>query len=95
MDKKELQKLATLARIAVSSDELQTLQKDMEGVLQYISQIQEVSAGHHETKNGFSLQNVMREDKDSHESGAYTKELLAEAPQKKDGYIQVKKIISA
>ena len=39
------------------------------------------------------LRNVMREDKNSHEAGEFTNDLLKEVPETKDRYVKVKKIL--
>ncbi|MBI2047537.1 MAG: aspartyl/glutamyl-tRNA amidotransferase subunit C [Parcubacteria group bacterium] len=99
MNETELQKLALLSRISVSPDELKKLHEDMEAVLKYISQIQEVASqpqigtGHPINKTEEALINVTREDENPHESALYAKELLAEAPRTKNDYVQVKKIL--
>lgn len=96
MDPKAFQKLAGLARIDIEAKELGQIQKDIGAILQYVSRIQEIasSTSRGDVQGGHeALSNVMREDEEPHESGAYSKELLAEVPRTKDGYIQVKKIL--
>ena len=92
MNETELQKLALLSRISVSPDELKKLHEDMEAVLKYISQIQEIPV----TEAGDTKHDevpFLREDEVPHESSLYAKELLTEAPRTKNNYIQVKKIL--
>ena len=91
--KKEIEKLAELSRIDISKDEIETLAEEIESILDYVSEIQSVSSGEPEKKAG-DLRNVFREDGPPHESGIYTKEILEEVPRQKDGYIQVKTILS-
>jgi Asp-tRNA(Asn)/Glu-tRNA(Gln) amidotransferase C subunit len=60
--------------------------------LEFVETIQKVSG---EGKAGDpKLRNVMREDKDPHESGTYTAELIKAAPEHKDDQIVVKQVIS-
>jgi aspartyl-tRNA(Asn)/glutamyl-tRNA(Gln) amidotransferase subunit C len=94
MDKKELEKLAHLARISISEEEAKDLQKDMEGILKYASQIQEFVTEKEEMQDKGRLYNVMRPDGEPHESGMYTDELLAQAPETERGYVKVKKILN-
>ncbi|MDP3726164.1 MAG: Asp-tRNA(Asn)/Glu-tRNA(Gln) amidotransferase subunit GatC [bacterium] len=93
MDSKELQKLADLARIDIEADELKKLQKDMEAILKYVSRIEEVAVNREDelisTTDAF-----LREDGNPHETGVFSKEILKEVPKTKDGYVEVKKIIS-
>lgn len=94
-DETNIEKLATLSRISVSPKEQKALKTDIDSILSYIEQIQEISVeGITEEGVGISnLRNVMREDGEPHETGIYTKELLNEVPSVKDGYVEVKKII--
>jgi len=94
---KEIKKLADLARIKLSEMEKKGLKKDIESILGYVSEIQEVSSDATKVKP-LSLQrsdlcNVMREDKEPHESGLYTEKILKEAPQREGDYFKVKKIL--
>ena len=91
--KEEIEKLAELSRIDVSEEETKELASEIEEILNYVSEIQDVSSDEPKKKAG-QLRNVFREDGVPHESGIYTKEILEEAPRKKDGYIQVKTILS-
>ena len=91
--KEEIEKLAELSRIDVSEEETKELASEIEEILNYVSEIQDVSSDEPKKKAG-QLRNVFREDGVPHESGIYTKEILEEAQRKKDGYIQVKTILS-
>lgn len=90
-----IERLATLSRIYVSTKEQKTLKSDIDSILSYVKQIKDISA-EKILKVGpgiGKLRNVMREDIEPHKSGVYTKELLNEAPSVKNDYIEVKKII--
>ena len=101
MEKTQLEKLARLARITVSEKELSGLQKDMEAILRYVSQIQDASARPQIGADSKQMRGdvvgvitiVMREDGEPHREGAYSEELLAEAPKTERGYVKVKKIL--
>ena len=88
-----LRKLAELARIAIPKNELHDLQKDMEVILKYVSHIQKVATDAGETIS-VHTKPPLREDENPHESGIYTQEILKGVPKTKDGYVEVKKIIS-
>lgn len=95
MNEQELKKLAMLARVAVTDDELKKLHTDMDSILKYISQIREIA----DTEDGMEdetklLSAALREDENPHSGGEYTARLLKSAPKSTEGYIQVKKIIS-
>ncbi len=93
MDIKELEKLAYLARIKISEKELSLLQKDMEEILEYVSQIKHVSedVGASET---LLLRNVIREDINPHETEIYSEEIMRAVPQQEKGFVKVKKILN-
>ena len=92
IEKKDIEKLATLCRIEVSEEEKNILAKDMESILGYVSQIKgAVSAT--PPKEVSELYNVMREDNNPHEKGMYTKEIMDEVPDTENGYVKVKQIL--
>jgi aspartyl-tRNA(Asn)/glutamyl-tRNA(Gln) amidotransferase subunit C len=91
---KDIKKLADLARIEVSERETETLAKDIEEIVGYVKQVQEISAGK-EKPAGFVAEphNVFREDTKPHSAGEYTDALVSAAKETKDGFIRVKKIL--
>lgn len=92
---KDIEKLAELSRISVSSEEKETFLKDMESILSYVDQIKMVAGGADMAapRGENELKNVFREDDNCHGSGQFTEALLESAPKKEDGYIKVKKIL--
>jgi len=96
IDKGEIEKLARLTRLAVSESEAEAFAKDIEKVLGYVSTIQKAStveSASFSAPSADALCNVMREDGEPHESGAYTEILMAEVPEKENGFMKVKKIL--
>lgn len=92
LEKKDIEKLASLSRIEVKEEEKGILLKDLESILGYVSEIQEVVIGSVEPKEG-KLHNVMREDENPHGSGLFSEDIMNNIPDKKDGYVKVKKIL--
>lgn len=92
IEKKDIEKLALLSRIEVSEEEKKILQKDMESILTYVSQITEAVL-EMPVKEAGELKNVMREDNHPHAKGAYTKEIMEEVPDRENGYVKVKQIL--
>lgn len=84
--------LATLARLAVSDEEIGTLEKEILAILSFVDTIQKAPVGEEDMVP--MLRNVMRPDEEEHESGVYTEMLLAAAPEEKDGRVVVKQVIS-
>ncbi|HVS79475.1 MAG TPA: Asp-tRNA(Asn)/Glu-tRNA(Gln) amidotransferase subunit GatC [Candidatus Paceibacterota bacterium] len=88
-----IEKLAELARIKVSREEVEGLRAEIEPILDYVNQIQDaVGAGEIEPEAG-AVRNVMRADDHPHESGIHSAELLEEAPAREGEYFKVKKIL--
>ncbi len=87
----EVEHLAKLARIGMNDDEKKELQKDLERILDYVSEIKEVSgeAPSHLSEH----RNVFREDGKPHETGNYTEDILSLAPARAENYIKVKKVL--
>ena len=93
LDKKEVEKLAELARIKMSDEELGKIHGDLERILEYVSEIKsaptdglpEIAIPEH--------RNIFREDGEPHESGYFSEKLLRNVPERKDDYVRVKKIL--
>ncbi len=98
MNLEDVKKLADLARIDMSEEEMQGIAKDFDAILAYVGQVQEVSKlknieNLHQNPDNYFLQNVMREDVVSNKRGEYTDKILANAPDIQDGYLKVKQIL--
>jgi len=89
---KDVEHLAGLARIAIPDTEKEILRNDLEGILAYVSQIKEGEMSTEKSEIGV-LRNVMREDKNPHEGGLFTEDILAGAPSRQGNRVQVKKIL--
>ena len=108
MEIKDVEKLVELSRIEVSDEEKENLAKDLESILGYIKQIELIDVNQvnqaqpspkamagavNQVKQAPEHVNIMREDRDSHQPLIYTEKLIDEAPDTKDGYIKVQKIL--
>jgi len=97
LERKDIDNLANLARIALSDSEKDKLQKDMDSILGYVSELQKapVSAEGFDVAKpeDYYLRNVMREDTDPFESGLNTEIILSQAPKRKDNFFVTKKIL--
>ena len=78
----EIKKLARLARLSLSPEEIPQLGRDLEAILKYVSQLKEVSATARDDKLGSDLKNIWREDSVS-----------PELCRPQDGHTRVKKIL--
>ena len=88
----DIKKLADLARIDVSSDELKDLQKELPEILHFVEQVGE-AGGSVEKKTGTHY-NIMRDDADPHASDKYSDDLISAMPESENRYLKVKKVIS-
>lgn len=94
MDKEKVLNLAKLARIDISETEADDLSREFGAILNYVGEVKEANLGSQaKVTEGQTLQNVFREDDEPHESGIYTKDLLAEAPERESSFFKVKKIL--
>ena len=96
MNKEEVVKLSTLARVEISDTEAESLSHEFESILKYVANIKD-TVGETEAgvpKSGdLALKNIFRADENPHESGIFTEAILKEAPAREGDYIKVKKII--
>jgi len=60
MDIKDVENLAELARLELSHEEKEAMLKDMDNILDYVKQVEELKIP--DTKENYSLYNVWRED---------------------------------
>ncbi len=89
--KKDIQDLAVLARLEIEDSEAESLTAEIDSILGYVGQIQQISVA--ENADIPVLKNVMREDVVTHESGEYTESVLGNAPAREKDYLKVKKIL--
>lgn len=90
MDIKDVENLARLARLDLSQTEKEALLKDMEGILDYVKQIEGVEVSDVDAE--YKQKNVWRED-ELRESVFSRDLILGQFPDKKDGFLKVKKIL--
>lgn len=88
-------KLAELARIHLSEQEVTAFQEEINEVLSYVEQLQGVDVGDREpTSQVTGLENVMRDDVLA-DYGYSRDDVLANTPDLTDeGYIKVKRVLS-
>ncbi len=88
----DIKKLATLARVDISDGEVIELSKDMDSILGYIKELDEVNLPLGEQLTG-DLYNVVRDDDHPRISAQYTEVLLKAAPETESGFVKVKKVL--
>lgn len=89
----DVQKLADLSLVSVSDQELDKITREIDAILGYVSELSNLNADTVEDVVVPELRNVMRDDANPREPGTYTEAMLKAAPDTKDGYVRVKKIL--
>lgn len=89
--KEDLANIASLARISVTPEEEEKMLHDMQAILGYVSEINEVSGDVERVKGNHY--NVVREDVITREPGSNTAALLEESPETEDGYVKVAQVL--
>ena len=91
----DVKKLAGLARLALSDEEVTKLQNEISSIVEYIDVIQKVELPDvPEASPYLEIENVMREDTNPHEPGVFTDVLVDQFPKKDGNFLKVKKILS-
>lgn len=85
----EILKIARLAKLSVSADELEQLTKDMSEIIGFADTINSASSDATDFDNINNLSNAFREDVVVPSYGR--EEILKNAPNQEDGYFLVKK----
>ncbi|MEK9132075.1 MAG: Asp-tRNA(Asn)/Glu-tRNA(Gln) amidotransferase subunit GatC [Patescibacteria group bacterium] len=93
ISKTEIEKLASLARIDVTSAEKDSFTKQIDAILGYVDQLKQVVIAPISDTASTAV-NVFREDVGAHSSLEHTDALLSEAPDREGQYVKVQKIIA-
>lgn len=89
----DIKKLARLSALQVSEEEASNLQSELEGILQYVEQLDSIdTTGVEPTYQVTGLKNVTREDVVIN-YGVTQEELLKNAPQKQDAQVKVRRVL--
>ncbi len=96
MNKEDVLKLANLSRLELTDQELDQYSKEMSSILGYIEQINSVlsDSDNDGLIESIGVRNVFREDVNPDETGLNTKDVLSCAPDVKDNFIKVQKILN-
>lgn len=93
LTREDVLKLARLARLDLSEDEIEEFQAELSEILQYVEQLQGADIeGLEPTNQVTGLTNVMRPDK-IEDYGYEAKKLLENVPETKDNQIKVKRML--
>jgi aspartyl-tRNA(Asn)/glutamyl-tRNA(Gln) amidotransferase subunit C len=93
LSKEDVLKLARLARLHLTDDEVVQFQEEISAILGYVEQLQSVKVdGIEPTYQVTGLNNVMRPDEER--LYAAKEELLKNVPAKKGDYIKVRRMLT-
>lgn len=91
---KELEHLATLARIKLTDEDKKSLAKEFDSILGYVDQLKKVNVKMDAEGRVGAVRNVTRADEAHPVSAEDRERLLDEAPDREKDFIAVKKIIA-
>ena len=104
ISKEEVQHIAKLARLELSENEVEKMQKDLSSILDYFNLLKEAPRNHAEinpvksAESGVNAEsrrkkNELRKDEAMEKSSNVANSLVQAAPDTKDGYFKVKSIL--
>lgn len=94
LKKKDVEHIANLARLELTSEEIKKLTSELSDILNYIDQLKEVDTTDTEpTAQVTGLLNVLREDETEDWNEQEKKEALSQAPAVENNQIKVKRVL--
>ena len=94
IDKKEVQHIASLARLGLEDKEIKKIQKDLSSILDYMEKLKEVdimNVGIYFSTS--DVENTTRDDEDYAKEKKEVDKLLKLAPDIQKGYLKTKQIL--
>ncbi len=91
LDEKTVKRIATLARLKLSEDRMGPMQQDLNRILQFIDQLNEVETSHVVPMAGVNIPLPRRQDVIN--DGQYVEKILANAPEVACNMFVVPKVV--
>ncbi len=91
LSQKDLEHLGVLARIEIRESEKEKMLRDVQAILAYMSEINEMTTS--EGGVAVSPYNITRDDEVTHTPGELNQSLLECVPQVHEGYVQVTQVL--
>ncbi|WP_029004523.1 Asp-tRNA(Asn)/Glu-tRNA(Gln) amidotransferase subunit GatC [Azorhizobium doebereinerae] len=92
VDQATVRRVAHLARVAVSEEELEPLKGELNAILAFVEQLADLDVANVEPMTGvIPMELPMREDVVS--DGHYPEKILANAPESEGGFFTVPKVV--
>ena len=93
IEKNEVEHLAKLARIEITDQEVESLQQDLDKVLDYVDELKEVDTENVEgVAHVTGLSNVYREDEPAEQSDGLKDRMLKNLPAMEKGLLKVRSV---
>jgi aspartyl-tRNA(Asn)/glutamyl-tRNA(Gln) amidotransferase subunit C len=92
VDQATVRRIARLARIAVADDEVPHLQGELNAILGFVEQLNEVNVAGVEPMTSVTPM-AMKKRRDGVTDGGYPERVLTNAPAREDGYFVVPKVV--
>lgn len=92
VDEKTVRRIAHLARIKVTDEEVPHLKNELNAILSFVAQLDEVDVSDVEPMTSV-LPMALRQREDIVNDGGYAKTIVANAPQAEDNYFVVPKVV--
>ncbi len=92
VDQTTVRRIARLARIAVTESDVPHLQGELNAILQFVEQLNEVDVAGVEPMTSVTPM-AMKKRQDVVDDGAYPERVLSNAPAREDGYFVVPKVV--
>ena len=92
ISKEEVQKIAKLARLELTGEEIEKMQKDLSSILDYFEILKKAKKGKTVSKVAEG-KNEVREDVSKERDDELVGKLLEQIPDRKEDYIKVKKVL--
>jgi len=94
ISKEDVKRIAKLARLGLTQEEILKFQKDLSSILDYIEKLKEADVSKVKpTAHSIEMENVMRDDKENPKPKIQNPNLLDLAPETKGGYLKTKPIL--
>lgn len=92
LDKKEVEKIANLARIKIPEEEIEELSSELSSIIGFVEKLNELDTTGVEPTTSVANK-VLRQREDEIKDGGYPEKITKNAPDKEDNYFLVPKVV--
>ena len=96
LSEKDIEKLADLAKLELSKDELERFSKELSSIIDFVGQLSEVGTDEVEAgRQIMGLESIFRSDEEQNLVKEKGQDLIKDSPKTKDSFIVVPRVIKA